>query len=125
MLISYENEAIAAKQAGKDIEYVVPPDTLKIQNPVAVTKTASAAAKRFLAYVESDAGQRALAAEGFRPLKSDDVPAKVSGANDPAHPYPAIPKLATIAGLGGWSTVTAKFFDPDHGIVTRIEQAKG
>lgn len=123
VLISYENEAIAAKQAGKDLDYVVPSDTFKIQNPVAVTKTASAAAKRFLAYVESPAGQKVLASKGFRPLDSADVPSTVQGANDPARPYPAVNKLETIDDLGGWSKVDTDFFDPDHGIVTQIEEA--
>ena len=40
VLLSYENEAIIAKQNGADIDYVVPDDTLLIQNPAAVTKTA-------------------------------------------------------------------------------------
>ncbi|RNI20919.1 extracellular solute-binding protein [Flexivirga caeni] len=125
VLISYENEAIAAKQTGKKLDYIVPADTFQIQNPVAVTTSASAAAKRFLAYVESDAGQRVLARVGFRPLNAKYVPATVKGANDPANPYPAISKLETIADLGGWSKVNAEFFDPKNGIVTKIEAAHG
>jgi sulfate transport system substrate-binding protein len=125
VLISYENEAIAAKQAGKKLDYIVPADTFKIQNPVAVTKSAPAAAKRFLAYVESDAGQKVFASEGFRPLKATDVPATVEGANDPSAPYPTIAKLETIDDLGGWSKVNTEFFDPDKGIVSQIEKASG
>lgn len=125
VLISYENEAITAKQAGKHLDYLVPRDTFEIQNPVAVTKMASVAAKRFLAYVESAAGQKVLAGRGFRPLDSADVPPTVSGANDPAHPYPAVAELETIDDLGGWSKVDADFFDPEHGIVTQIEKAHG
>lgn len=125
VLLSYENEAIAAKQAGKKLDYIVPADTFKIQNPVAVTKDASAAAKRFLTYVESDAGQKVFASEGYRPLNPADVPATVKGANDPSHPYPTVAKLETIDGLGGWSKVNTEFFDPDHGIVTQIEKASG
>jgi sulfate transport system substrate-binding protein len=125
VLISYENEAIAAKQAGKQLDYVVPPDTFKIENPVAVTKNASDAAKRFLSYVQSDAGQKVFAAEGFRPLNPADVPGTVQGANDPSNPYPAITKLETIDDLGGWTRVNAEFFDPDYGIVSQIEKANG
>jgi len=124
VLISYENEAIAAKQAGKKLDYVVPADTFKIQNPVAVTKSASPAAKRFLQFVQSDAGQKVLAGVGFRPLNATDVPAKVAGANNPAKPYPAIAKLETIADLGGWSKVNTEFFG-DNGIVTQVEKADG
>lgn len=124
VLLSYENEAIAAKQAGKKLDYVVPTDTFKIQNPVAVTKTASPAASKFLSYVESDAGQKVLASKGFRPLNDADVPASVTGANDPSKPFPAVTKLASIADLGGWSKANTAFFG-DSGIVTVIEKGNG
>ena len=41
VLLSYENEAIAAQQAGEDVEYVVPAETILIENPVAVTEDAA------------------------------------------------------------------------------------
>ena len=41
MLLSYENEAILARQSGADFDYVVPDETLLIQNPGAVTTDAS------------------------------------------------------------------------------------
>jgi len=125
VLISYENEAIAARQAGKKLDYVVPSDTFKIENPVAVTVTGSQAAKDFLAYVESDAGQKVLAGEGFRPLNPADVPASVEGANDAAQPFPQITKLVSVGDLGGWSKVNDEFFDADNGLVTQIEKAAG
>src|SRR5919112_3964577 len=49
VLISYENEAIAARQSGADVDYVIPDTTLKIENPGAVTTKAPATAKKFLA----------------------------------------------------------------------------
>src|SRR3954462_7709214 len=57
VLISYESEAILAKQAGKAIDYIVPDQTVLIENPAAVTKAASAQGKAFLNYAESEAGQ--------------------------------------------------------------------
>jgi sulfate/thiosulfate transport system substrate-binding protein len=33
--------------------------------------------------------------------------------------------LFTIDDLGGWTAVTNKFFDPDNGIVTKIEISNG
>jgi sulfate transport system substrate-binding protein len=125
VLISYENEAIGARQKGADIDYVVPDDSMLIENPVAVTVKASRAAKDFLAYALSDAGQKIFAANGFRPVVPTDVPATVQGANDPSRPFPAIKHLRTIADLGGWSTVNTQFFDPDTGIVTKIENEVG
>ena len=44
VLLSYENEAILARQSGTDFDYVVPDSTLLIQNPCAVTKDAPTAA---------------------------------------------------------------------------------
>jgi len=120
VLISYENEAIAARQAGNDVDYVVPDDTFLIENPAAVTKTAPKAAKDFLAFVKSDAGQKIFASKGFRPVSTSVDAGTVQGANDPAHPFPKVAKLTTIADLGGWDAVNKKFFG-DSGLVTAIE----
>lgn len=120
VLISYEDEAIAARQAGNDVDYVVPSDTFLIENPAAVTKTAPQAAKDFLAFVRSDAGQAVFASKGFRPVSKTVTVGNVEGANDPANPFPAPAKVTTIADLGGWSAVNKKFFG-DSGLVTAIE----
>ena len=123
VLISYENEAIAARQNGADVDYLVPDTTLKIENPGAVTTKAPDSAKKFLSYVESDAGQKVFASHGFRPLNASVDPGHVEGANDPAAPFPTVKKLVTIADLGGWSAVSKKFFDETTGIVTQIQDA--
>ena len=39
MLLSYENEAINNERLGKPIEHIIPPQTFKIENPVAVVST--------------------------------------------------------------------------------------
>src|SRR5262249_31127850 len=36
-MIAYENEAITARQAGQPVDYVVPDQTILIENPIAVT----------------------------------------------------------------------------------------
>ncbi len=125
VLISYENEAIAARQSGADIDYVVPATTLKIENPGAVTTKAPDTAKKFLDYVVSDAGQKVFAEHGFRPLTASVDPGEVKGANNPAQPFPAVKKLVTIDDLGGWSQVSKKFFDEENGIVTKIQDSSG
>jgi sulfate transport system substrate-binding protein len=124
VLVSYESEAITARQAGKDIDYVVPSDTLSIDTPGAVTKTASAAAKDFLSYVRSADGQKIFAANGWRPADSSVDPGTVQGANDPSNPYPAPKTLETVSSLGGWDAVNTRFFG-DDGISTKIEDAAG
>ena len=120
-LISYENEAIGARQAGKQLDYVVPSDSFLIQNPGAVTVNSGASAANFLQYVESTQGQSIFATKGFRPVTTGVTVGTVVGANDPANPFPNPQHLETIADLGGWKTVNTEFFDPDNGIVTKIE----
>jgi sulfate transport system substrate-binding protein len=39
VLISYENEAINTERQGKPVEHITPPQTFKIDNPVAVVTT--------------------------------------------------------------------------------------
>jgi sulfate transport system substrate-binding protein len=119
-LISYENEAIDARQAGQKIDYVVPAQSILIENPAAVTKSGSASAKNFLAYVQSKDGQTIFARKGFRPVVAGIDPGQVQGANDPSSPFPNPKKLTTITELGGWSKVNDTFFG-DNGIVTKIE----
>jgi sulfate/thiosulfate transport system substrate-binding protein len=118
VLISYENEAIAAQSKGLDVDYVIPPQTILIQNPIAVTtKSKNAAkAKAFVDFLESDAGQKIFASKGYRPVN----PALVDKSK-----FPTPPQLFTIDKLGGWSAVTKKFFDPQNGVVAKIEQANG
>jgi sulfate transport system substrate-binding protein len=123
-LISYENEAISARQKGADVDYVVPDATFLIENPAAVTKDASQTAKDFLAYALSTAGQQTFAANGFRPVVAGVDPGTVKGANNPSEPFPEVGKLTTIADLGGWSKVNEEFFGAD-GIVTKIAAEVG
>jgi sulfate/thiosulfate transport system substrate-binding protein len=116
-LIDYENEAITDKSKGEPIEYVIPKDTILIQNPVAVVgKGAGAAtAQKFVNYLTSPAGQAIWAAQGYRPV--------ISGV--PAANFPTPAGLFTIETLGGWKKVTKEFFEPETGIVTKIEQSQG
>ncbi len=123
VLISYENEAIAARAAGVELDYIVPDSTVLIQNPAAVTKGAAPAATEFLKYIESADGQKILAANGFRPVEGSGVTATdVKGANDPANPFPTVAHLTTIDDLGGWKTANTKFFDKSTGIVTELRK---
>ena len=120
VLISYENEAIAAKQGGQDLDYVVPDSTILIENPAAVTTVGDATdkAKAFLTFALSQPGQQAFANHGYRPV--------IAGINPPdGYTFPTPSGLFTIADLGGWPTVATTFFDPTNGIVTQIEAGVG
>jgi sulfate/thiosulfate-binding protein len=116
VMIAYENEAITAQQKGKAVDYVTPKDTILIQNPIAVTKDAKPAAQKFVDWLHTDAAQKIFAERGYRPVVSSLV-------DKSKFPTPA--GLFTIDEVGGWDQVMTKFFDPDNGIVAKIEQGLG
>src|ERR1700758_5155909 len=70
VLISYENEAIATERQGKPVEHTTPPQTFKIENPLAVvTSTAHLDAATALKNFQYTAqAQKVWAAAGFRPV---------------------------------------------------------
>ncbi|MCV7320748.1 sulfate ABC transporter substrate-binding protein [Mycolicibacterium confluentis] len=110
VLLAYENEAL-----NFDLEFVNPPETFKIENPVAVV-TSSAhqeqanALKNFLYTTEA---QKLWAEAGFRPVD----PAVLAEFKDK---FPAPAKLWTIADLGGWAEVDPALFDKENGSITKI-----
>lgn len=115
VLLSYENEAITAQQKGEQLEFVVPPQTILIENPVAVV-TESAhpdEAAAFVAFLRTPEAQRIFGKHGYRPV----VPEVVAEFD-----FPIPEALFSIADLGGWPDATARFFDPDNGIVARVQQ---
>ncbi len=118
VVLSYENEAITAQKKGESVDYVVPAKTIKIEMPIAVTKNASPAAKAFVDFALSNAGQQVFATWGYRP-----VDAAVLKANAARFPTPA--GLFTIASLGGWTKVNKTLFDPTSGAFAKIEQSAG
>jgi sulfate transport system substrate-binding protein len=125
VLLSYENEAILARQSGADFDYIVPDTTLKIENPCTATKGAPKAAQDFVDYVKSDAGQKSYAETGYRPLAPIDG-LTVKGANDESNPFPQPKTLQTIdKDFGGWDSANTKYFDENNGILTKIQAAAG
>src|SRR5207249_4663615 len=63
VLLAYENEAITAQQKGQSVDYVVPDQTILIQNPIAVTTTTKNAAKAraFVDFTRSQEAQKIFA----------------------------------------------------------------
>lgn len=117
VLIGYENEAIKAEEEGEDVEYVIPPSTLRIETPIAVTAKAPApAAEDFLNFLWSDAGQEIWAENGYRPVNSKLV--------DPKQ-FPTPKELFKISQFGGWGKVNEEFFDEETGSVAKIEGELG
>src|SRR3954452_23706691 len=75
VLISYENEAITAQKADVPLDYVIPDQTILIQNPAAVTKDSKnpAKAKAFLDWLVTPEAQKIYAANGYRSVLPDLV----------------------------------------------------
>ncbi len=116
VLLGYENEAIKAQEEGEEIEYVIPPSTIQIETPIAVTKSAPPAAQDFLDFIWSDEGQQIWAENGYRPVN----PKLVDESQ-----FPTPDDLFTIDQFGGWGKVNDEFFDDETGSVAEIEKELG
>lgn len=117
VLLGYESEARAAQKAGANFDIVIPPQTILIENPVAVTKDATSpkAATAFLSFLYGKAAQTIFAQNGYRSVRAD-VAKKFRYAK---------PKtLFTIRQLGSWPTIQRQFFDPASGYLATIEHNK-
>lgn len=115
VLISYENEAIAAERQGKSVEHVIPTQTFKIENPLAVVTTSPHldAATAFKNFQYTAAAQKLWAQAGFRPV-DPAVAARFRSE------YPVPVKLWTIDDLGGWAAADSQLFDKNTGSITTI-----
>ncbi len=115
VLLGYENEVITAQQKGEELEFIVPEQTILIENPVAVvTESANPEkAAEFIAYLRTPEAQTIFSEKGYRSILPEVLA---------EFPYPAPPAVFTITDLGGWADVTTKFFDPDNGIVAQVQQ---
>lgn len=120
VMLAYENEALLARSQGQNVQFVIPRSTILIENPVAVVKGAPPAAQAFVDFLHTPQAQRIFAQNGYRPV----LP---SVAREFKGTFPARPGLFTInqLGLGGWDKVQARFFDPQNGVVAKIEQQLG
>jgi sulfate/thiosulfate-binding protein len=118
VLLDYQDDATYAVRQGEPITVVTPPQSILIQNPIALT-TAGAknpAAKAFEAFVLSPSGQKIWAQQGYQPVLAS-VAKKFK--------FPTPGKVFTIKSLGGWTKINTTFFDPTTGIVAKIENNLG
>ncbi len=118
VLLGYENEAILAKQQGEEIDYVIPDETILIENPAAVVNEAKdpKLAQAFVDFLWTDEAQRLFADTGYRPV--------VEGVAEPDE-FPTPSKLFEITKFGGWDKVNDEFFDPEGSVVADIFQSQG
>ncbi|WP_217914423.1 sulfate ABC transporter substrate-binding protein [Miltoncostaea marina] len=121
VLLAYENEAKLAQANGEPVEYVIPDETILIQNPIAVTANSGdpQAAQAFVDFALSAPAQEVFARRGYRSV----LPAV---AEKHASEYPEIPGLFTMdEDLGGWTSFRDEFFDPDRGYMADIFADRG
>jgi sulfate/thiosulfate transport system substrate-binding protein len=118
VLLGYENEAILAQQQGEELDYIVPDQTLLIENPVAATTEAKdpELAQKFVDYLYTDEAQKIFVGKGYRPVVEG-----TAGADK----FPEPADLFDITKFGGWDKVNADFFDPEKGVVAKIFQSQG
>jgi sulfate transport system substrate-binding protein len=120
VLLTYENEAILAQQQNKPVYYLIPKATIQIENPLALTTSGKgkAEAQAFYKYLYTPAAQTLFAQTGYRPVLR-------SVAKQFSKQFPPRPQLFKIGYVGGWDRVTTQFFDPDKGVMAKIERGLG
>ncbi len=118
VLLAYENEAIFAQDKGQPLDYVLPDETILIENPVAVVAKSENAAKAhaFVDFLRSEEAQQLFADAGYRPVL--ETVARRADFPEPRH-------LFTIADLGGWPEVGERFFEGESAIVAQIYRDAG
>ena len=122
VLLTFESEAINARAAGRDIQYVIPRQTtlIDVYSGVTTKSENKDAANAFLRYLKSAPAQQVLAQNGYRPVNK-----AIAKAN--AKLFPIRPGEITIDNkvIGGWRKAGKKWFDPNNSIMSRIEKALG
>jgi sulfate/thiosulfate transport system substrate-binding protein len=118
VLLAYENEAIFAQKKGQAVQFIIPKETILIENPVAVVKNSKhpTEAKAFVRFLRTPTAQRIFAENGYRPVvKSVAKQFK----------FPSRPGLFKIDRFGGWPKVQKQFFDVSNGIMAQIQRKIG
>ena len=109
VIVTYENELLARIAQGVDYEVILPDDTIRIENPVAVVdayadrRGTREAAEALVAFLLTPQAQEIFAGFGFRPVDK-----QVYEAHRERFPEP--PGLFGIEYLGGWDTVRAELY---------------
>lgn len=118
VVISYENEILGARQAGEDLDLVVPDETIRIDTIAVVPKDASPQARDFLDFLFSRKAQRIWAENGYRPVDREVL-------SEFEDEFPEPRRLFGIADFGGWDEVAPALFDPENGKIAAIERQLG
>ena len=117
MLLDYEDDALYAQKKGEPITIVTPPQTILIQNPIAVTKSASPGGQGFPGLSHLARRTKSLGPAGL------PTGAPVGGGTVPLPQ--AQDALPPSTGWAAGTKVNTKFFDPQTGIIAKDEQSLG
>jgi sulfate/thiosulfate-binding protein len=124
VLITYESEAINARLQGKNIQYVIPRQSMLIELPVAVLKDSKNKdkANQFIQFMKSVPAQELFAQYGFRPVNR-----QVANEASVKKEFPARPGIFRVDDkiIGGWRNADKVWFDSKNGRMVKIEQADG
>jgi sulfate transport system substrate-binding protein len=111
VLMNYENEVVLAQQKGESSSFFVPTDyNISIDSPIALVDAnvdkhgTREVAEAFAKFLFTPEAQKEFAKTGFRPVDANV-------AKEFTSQYPEIKNLYTVADLGGWDKIQAKFFD--------------
>jgi sulfate transport system substrate-binding protein len=122
VMLAYENEALFARTQGLNLQFVIPKQTILIENPIAVLKNSpdKDKANAFLRFLRTPEAQQVFADNGYRPVLK-------SVLEKNRKKFPVRPGEFTIdqLGLGGWDKVQKRFFDPKSSVMARIQRAVG
>ena len=116
--ITYENEVLVGRQAGRTYDYVTPRSTILIENPVALIDKyvdkhgTREVAQAFVEFLWTAEAQQAYAKYGLRPVDK-------TVATQVQQQYPKVDDLWTMEYLGGWKKVTEELYGA-NGIYTRL-----
>ena len=122
VLLSYENEAITAQKKGEEVDYVIPDQTIMIENPIAVVRRPSTPeqAKAFLDYVLSRAGPAEVRRLGLPPGRRGG-PRRRTRTKFPDAAAACSRSTTSAAGR----KVNDELFDPDKGSVAEDRGGRG
>jgi sulfate transport system substrate-binding protein len=123
VLITYESEAINANLQGKNIQYVIPRQTMLIELPIAVLKDSknTDTVNKFIRFVKSKDAQELFVQYGFRPV-NPQVAKEAAAVKE----FPARPGIFKVDDkyIGGWRNADKVWF-ASNGRMAKIEQGVG
>ena len=118
VLLGYENEAVLAQQEGEELDFVIPDETILIENPIAVVNETKEpeTAQAFIDFLYTEEAQNIFAGKGYRSV--------LEGLVDESR-FPTPAALFEIDKFGGWDKVNDEFFDPEKGVIAEVFKSQG